>query len=117
LARKITGFRKRRDLIKRQYARGEIENLEDYKFMRSEVDDAIEESQQELSTLRTAKAANLLPVDGKIREAFEKADIMWQRSVCDLVIDHIDVRPGHPGSQTWNGHRFNENDVSIVWKY
>jgi DNA invertase Pin-like site-specific DNA recombinase len=117
LTLKIMAFRKRRDLIKRQYARGEIENLDDYKFMRSEVDDAIDQCQQELSTLRTAKAANLLPADGKIREAFENAPMEWQRSVCELLIDHVVVHPGRPGSKTWNGRRFDEDGQTIIWRH
>ena len=110
-------LRKRRDLIKRQYARGEIDTLEDYKFMRSEIDTAIDEYQAELSTLRTAKAANLLPADGKIREAFDAASVDWLVSVYDLLIDHITVHPGHPGSHKWNGYRFNPDDVEIVWRH
>lgn len=117
LTHKIIGLRKRRDLIKRQYARGDIDSLEDYKLMRNEVETVIDECQAELSKLRTTKAANLLPADGKIHEAFEDASVEWLSSIYDLLIDHVEVRPGHPGGHTWNGYRFNPDHITIVWRH
>lgn len=117
LTKQVMGLRKRRDLINRQYARGQIKKLADYNMMLSEVDTAIEKSRKELGTLRTSKASHLLPADGKIREAFDTASVEWKRSVCSLLIDHVLVRPGHPGSHMWNGWRFNPDFIEIVWKH
>lgn len=121
LARKLTTQRKRRDLIKRQYARGEIETLDEYKTMRAEADTAIEEMQNKLNKLRSTKAAKLLPREGSIRDVFmerlEGGDLEWCRSVIKLVVERVIVKPGSPGSKTWNGFRFNPDDVEIVWRF
>lgn len=116
IARKIIAQRKRRDLIKKQYARGEIESLDEYKFMRSEADTAIEELQIELSKLKSVRAVKLLPGDGKIREAWDNASIEWRRSVIQLVVEKIIVHPSTPGSKLWNGYRFKPEDIEIIWR-
>jgi site-specific DNA recombinase len=115
LTRKIMMQRRRRDLIKKQYARGEIETIDEYKFMRGEADTAIEELQAELGKLRSAKAASLLPTDGRIRETWEQADLAWRRSIIQLVIKDIIVYPGAPGAKMWNGYRFDPSKIRITW--
>jgi site-specific DNA recombinase len=115
LTRKIASLRKRRDLLRRQYARGEIEEIDDYKAMRSEVDTAIEELRSELGKLRTSRAATLLPVDGHIREAWEAADLEWRRSVLQLVVKRVIVLPGHPRAAKYRGRVFNTDHVKIEW--
>ncbi len=116
ITKKIIAQRKRRDLIKKQYARGEIDSLEDYKFMRSEADDAIEELQAELGKLRAGRAVKLLPADGHIREAWDNASIEWKRNVIQLVVEKIIVHPSTPGSCLWNGYRFKPEDIEIIWR-
>lgn len=119
LTNKLAAQLKRRDLIRRQYARGEIGSLEDYKFMRSEADDAVDELRAELGTLRTGKAMTLLPADGQIQDAwyarFAAGDLAWCRSVIQLVVKKVVVKPGIPGGTIWNGRRFNPEDVEIIW--
>jgi site-specific DNA recombinase len=115
LTRKIITQRKRRDLIKRQYARGDIDSLEDYKFMRAEADNAIEELEAARAKLRNTRAVNLLPADGNIREAWDKADITWRRAVTQLVVVRVIVKPGSPGGQLYKGRRFNPDDVVIEY--
>lgn len=115
LTRKIAGLRKRRDLIQRQYARGDIDSLEDYKLMRSEIDTTIEKLQAELSRTKTSRAANLLPADGRIREAWADASLEWKRSVVQLAVKHIVILPGHPRSSKFNGRYFEPKHVKIVW--
>jgi site-specific DNA recombinase len=112
----IAGLRKRRDLIRRQYARGDIEELDDYRAMRSEIDQNIEELQAGLSKLRTTRAANLLPTDGRIREAWEQGDLHWRRSVVQLVVERVIVKPGSPGARMYKGRRFSPSDVEIVYR-
>lgn len=115
LTRKIATLRKRKDLLRRQYARGDIDELDDYKVMRSEVDTAIEEAQANLSKLRTTRALNLLPADGRIREAWESANLEWRRSVVQLVVKRVVVKPGHPRGVTYKGRRFDPDLVVIEW--
>ena len=113
LTRRILAQRKRRDLIKRQYARGDIETLDEYKAMRAEADNAIEELEAARAKLRSVRAVNLLPADGKLLEAWENADVTWRRKVVQLVIKRIVVRPGVPGANVYKGRRFNPDDVII----
>lgn len=116
LTKKLTALRKRADLIQRQYARGEIEELSEYKVMKAEVETAIEEQQTELRKLQTTKVGRMLPADGKIAEAFDSATLQWKRDIIDMVVERIIVHPGHPGSKTWNGKRFNSELIEIVWR-
>lgn len=115
LTRKIATLRKRRDLLRKQYARGDIEELLDYKAMRSEVDTAIEEAQADLSKLRTTRALSLLPADGRIREAWADANIEWRRSVIKLVVERVVILPRPRQTRKYKGHNFNPDYVRIEW--
>lgn len=117
LVRKLAAQRNRRDLIKRQYGRGEIESLEEYKVMRAEADKAIDELQAELGKLRADRAIKVLPADGKLHEAWDQADIEWRRSVIELLVEKVVVHPGHPGAKQWHGHRFDPDRIEIMWRH
>lgn len=117
LSRKILAQRKRRDLIADQYARGEIESLQDYKRMRATAETELEKLQNQRSKLRIGSAAQLLPADGLVRQAWEAGDLAWRRSVIQLVVERIVVHPSKPGGKVlWNGYRFRPEDIEIIWR-
>jgi site-specific DNA recombinase len=112
----MAAMKQRLELLKRQYGRGEIDRLEDYKAMRAEAERVFEELQAKLRKITDRTAVNLLPADGNLRAVFDKADIAWQRSVIQLVVQEVIVKPSSPGG-VYKSRKFKPDDIEIVWKH
>ena len=83
--------------------------------MLAAADEAIEHTQAELAKLHAGKVAGAIPAHGLLQEVWDASSIDWRRNVMRLIVERIVVKPGLPGARTWNGHRFNPDDVVIEW--
>jgi hypothetical protein len=84
--------------------------------MLAAADETIEHTQAELATLHAAKTAGGIPAHGLLPEVWEQSSLDWKRNVIRLVVERIVVKPGVPGGRTWNGHRFNPDDIAVEWR-
>jgi hypothetical protein len=51
-----------------------------------------------------------------LRQAWDERGVIWRHNFVKLLVEKIVVQPGHPGSHTWNGFRFDPAGVQIVWR-
>lgn len=93
-----------------------LREIEDYDIMRATIMAEIQRVEGELGKMQHADVRVLMPKDQPLRRAWDKAAMEWRRDIIKLVVDNIKVLPGHPGSKTWNGHRFDADLVQISWK-
>jgi site-specific DNA recombinase len=56
------------------------------------------------------------PLLHRITEHAGALDLHWRRSVVQLVVERVIVKPGSPGSHKYKGRRFNPDDVEIVYR-
>jgi site-specific DNA recombinase len=114
LAQKLAGQEANRRKLVAEYGRGEHAKP-DYKIMLAAADEAIEATRAELAKLHASKVAGAIPAHGLLKEVWDASSLDWRRNVIRLVVERVVVKPGSPGSHTWNGHRFNPADVVIDW--
>lgn len=76
----------------------------------------IDETEAALAKVQTGKALAQVPAGLTIREAWEQGSLDWRRQLVVLLVDHIDVLPGHPGSMQWQGWRFDPNKIKVAWR-
>jgi site-specific DNA recombinase len=115
LGQQLAGQKAHRRQLVAEYGRGEHEKA-DYKIMLAAADEAIEHTQAELAKLHAGKVAGAIPAHGLLQEVWDASSIDWRRNVMRLVVERVVVKPGHPGARTWNGYRFNPDDVAIEWR-
>ena len=114
LGQQLAGQKAHRRQLVAEYGRGEHEK-QDYKIMLAAADEAIEHTQAELAKLHAGKVAGAIPAHGLLQEVWDASSIDWRRNVMRLIVERIVVKPGLPGARTWNGHRFNPDDIVIEW--
>jgi site-specific DNA recombinase len=57
-----------------------------------------------------------LPEPGMMREVWETAGMDWKHQVIKLLVEKIEVLPGHPGSHMWRSWRFSPELVRVSWR-
>ncbi|WP_274562473.1 recombinase family protein [Streptomyces spiramyceticus] len=77
---------------------------------------SVQEAQEALAHYQDESAAARVPADQTIREAWDTSGLEWRRSVVQLVVDKVIIKPGHPGSKRWRGYRFNPKFIEIEWR-
>ncbi|MEU6351006.1 recombinase family protein [Streptomyces sp. NPDC047072] len=77
---------------------------------------SVQEAREALAHYQEETTAARLPADQTIRDAWDSSGLTWRRSVAQLVIKKVIVKPGHPGSARWRGYRFNPDLIEIQWK-
>lgn len=119
LSVQLAGEQARRRQIVAEYGRGEHARA-DYRVMlaaANAANEAIEAIQTELSGLHARNTAGIRPARGMLEEVWEASSIHWKRKVIRLAAERIEVHPSHStGRRTWNGHRFNPDDITIRWR-
>lgn len=114
LTQRLAQLASRRKQLAAEHA---ITPYEDYGIMLGTIKSHVEAAERELVKLRSSKARQtLLPSQGRLREFWEHASIEWRASVIRLVVERVDVMPGRPGAQMFNGRRFNPDLVHLVWR-
>lgn len=78
---------------------------------------AIDDTEAALAKVQTTKAVAQVPAGMTIREAWDRGSMDWRRRLVLLLVDHIDVLPGHPGTRQWNGWRFDPTKIDFIWKH
>lgn len=114
LAQQLAGQKAHRRQLLAEYGRGEHKKA-DFNIMLAAADEAIEKTQAELATLHAGKVAGAIPAHGLLPEVWDASSLDWRRNVIRLVVERIVVKPGRTGGRTWNGRRFNPDDVVIEW--
>jgi DNA invertase Pin-like site-specific DNA recombinase len=115
LSQQLTGHKLHREQLVREYGRGEHDKA-DYKLMLAAADEAVETVQVALGKLHAGKVAGAIPAQGLLHEVWDSSTLDWRRNVIRLVTERIVVHPGLPGAQTWNGYRFNPDQISVEWR-
>ena len=107
----------RRKDIAARLALAADDEQEDLSHMLATVRDTQERIQAELNQLQRDTAAHVLPVSGTLRQAWERGDIEWRRSVIQLIVEKIEVLPGHPHGKRWGEFMFDPDKVTIHWSH
>lgn len=63
-----------------------------------------------------SRTAMVLPAPELMRQTWATASLEWRHDVVKLLVARIDVLPGHPGSATWRGWRFQPDLISVAWR-
>lgn len=75
----------------------------------------LQETEAELAKLQTIRTA-VVPA-GQTLETMAKVNgLEWQRQIIMLLVDYVEVIPGHPRGTQWNGYHFDPEHIRIVWK-
>ena len=77
---------------------------------------ALEQTREELGQLQQRQTVAQLGPGQTVTAAWETADLHWRRSVLNLVVQRVEVLPGHPGMHQWRGYRFDPKHIKIRWK-
>lgn len=116
LLTKLGNQREHRKQLVIEYGQG-LHSRQDYQLMLDAADDALALTQAELAKRRHDTAANILPKDQPVREAWEHANIDWRRAAAQLVVEKVLLKPGFlPGSMMYKQWRFNPNGIEIVYR-
>jgi DNA invertase Pin-like site-specific DNA recombinase len=92
-------------LTREQFARG-----------KAAAEAALAELRDEVARLQGQQVLGLVQAGQTIRDAWEASGLGWRRSLIQLIVEQVVVHPGHPGSHTWRGFRFNPEHVEVRWK-
>jgi site-specific DNA recombinase len=115
LAEELLKLKLRRKDIAAKLALASDDEQEDFSHMLATVRDAQAGVQDQLYKLQRQQNAQVLPASGALRAAWERGDIDWRRSVIKLVVDRIEVLPGHPHGKRWGDYMFDPDKVIIRW--
>lgn len=115
LTRKLNGLRARRKQLASDHARGLYER-EDYAVMVQTIKADMDALQAELSKLQGKQRSKLVPTE-PLREVWDQLSIDRQRTITDLLIEYVEVLPGHPRSKKYKHWRFDIETVNIVSRF
>jgi site-specific DNA recombinase len=76
----------------------------------------VEAAREALSQYQRRRVSIQLPEPGLMRETWDTATLEWRHQVISLLVEKIQVLPGHPGGHTWRGWRFDPKFVRVVWR-
>jgi site-specific DNA recombinase len=86
------------------------------------VEAAMEDTTRKMERLQAGSIFESLPPGASIRQAWEVHDIHWRRSLINMLIQKVIVRPGRSGRRTWKdpnseeSWRFDHSLIEIVWR-
>jgi hypothetical protein len=76
-------------------------DLPRYLAIKAEIEDSMQMVQRRMARLEQGRALAAIPVGMTLREAWDAADLGWQRTILSLVVARVVVYPGFPGSRVW----------------
>ncbi len=91
----------------------------EYKVARTAAQARLDALSREIDRKSSKATIASIPVGQTVREAWDKADIMWRRQLVDTLIDriYIDPKPHGQGMKRYKGRwLFNPELVRITWK-
>jgi site-specific DNA recombinase len=105
---------KLKDLIE-DYASGLLDRQQ-LGHAKSIVEEALEATRARLAQIQSGRALARLPLDGSLRDAWQDADLDFQRDVIQLLVSNVIVKSGRTQG-LWRGkYRFDPNLIEIQWK-
>lgn len=75
----------------------------------------LQQTEAELAKIQKTRAVSI-PAGETLRSMGERQGLNWKRQVISLIVDYVEILPGHPRGKTWNGYHFDPEHVRIVWK-
>jgi site-specific DNA recombinase len=99
------------------YSTGEM-SFAEYKTAKATAQARLDALGRELDKKSSKATLANIPTGQTVKEAWDKADLMWRRQLVDTVIDkiYIDPRIKGQGFQKWRQYRFDCSLIRIVWK-
>lgn len=80
---------------------------------RERLQDRITDTRRKLANASDGGVLAALPLaDGKLAEAWDAADLSWQRAVLAAVVDRVTIRPA-----AYRGARWNPDRIQVDWRY
>lgn len=79
-------------------------------------DAALDATRTSLERIQQSLTGASIKPGQTLREAWDERGVIWRHNFVKLLVARIVVQPGHPGSRTWNGFRFDPDGVQIVWR-
>ncbi|MCP3797950.1 recombinase family protein [Allokutzneria sp. A3M-2-11 16] len=76
---------------------------------------ALASTESELSKIQSNRA-RIIPAGQTLKTVAETASIEWKRKIISLLVDYVEILPGHPRGMMWEGFQFNPEHVRIAWK-
>jgi hypothetical protein len=100
------------------YSTGDMTLLE-YKMAKTTAQARLDALGRELDKISSKTTLANIPAGQTVKEAWDKADLMWRRQLVDTLIDKIFIDPRIKGQgfPKWRQYRFDPNLVRIIWKY
>jgi hypothetical protein len=99
------------------YSTGEM-SFAEYKTAKTTAQARLDTLGRELDKKSSKTTIANIPAGQTVKEAWDKADLMWRRQLVDTVIDkvYIDPRIKGQGFPKWRQYRFDPDLIRIVWK-
>jgi DNA invertase Pin-like site-specific DNA recombinase len=107
------------DLIT-DYASGLL-NREQLARAKAVVEEAMEATRAKLAKVESGRALISLPAGQSVRQAWERSDLTWRRSLVSLLVVRVVLHPSRPGRMRWEGPdgrswTFDPTKVTIEWR-
>jgi site-specific DNA recombinase len=99
------------------YSTGEM-TFTEYKTAKTTAQARLDALGRELDKKSSKATLANIPAGQTVREAWDKADLLWRRQLVDTLIDkiYIDPRVKGQGFPRWRQYRFDPELVRIQWK-
>lgn len=99
------------------YSTGEM-SFTEYKTAKATAQARLDTLGRELDKKSSKSTLANIPTGQTVKEAWDKADLMWRRQLVDTLIDkiYIDPRVKGQGFPKWRQYRFDTALVRIIWK-
>lgn len=75
----------------------------------------LDKTEAELTKIQRARTT-IIPAGQTLQSMAQSQGLDWKRQVISLLVDYIEIMPGYPRGEVWNGYRFNPESVRIAWK-
>ncbi len=111
LIHEIEFCRRKLDDFVDDYASGVL-NREEFTRAKAQTEARLATYQDEMSRLQPSVGLPRMP----LREVWPSLALDRQLAIIQLVVDHVAVHPGHPGSRTWRQWHFDPEKIEIEWR-
>jgi site-specific DNA recombinase len=89
---------------------------EDMLLTKELAEQAMEDAKRRMEKIKSGMVFASLAPGESIRDAWDKHDLYWRRSLIAMLIEKIILHKSRPGTMSWNGWRFDPSKVEIVWR-
>jgi site-specific DNA recombinase len=86
--------------VRAAYASGRL-GMEDMLSIRAMIEEAMDGIRRRMAKLQSGRALASVPMGQSYRQAWDKGDLDWRRSLVALVVEKVILHPGRPGAHRW----------------